>query len=72
MLQTMGEDAMANGGDWKNVSLLPAMYIMWKARKEYRIAGMPFWLQDIIFGIGAAVARLTGIHKKVNLPKGLA
>jgi len=48
------------------------MYIFFKMRREYRLAGIPFWLQDAIFGIGAAIARLTGSAKKVQMPTGLA
>lgn len=69
MLQTFGEDAMKNGGDWKKVSLLPSMYVMYKLRNEHRLGGMPFWLQNILFGIGAALAKLTGSHKKFKLPE---
>lgn len=72
MLQTMGEDAMKNGGDWAKVSLLPAMFMMYKLRHEYRIAGMPVWLQNILFGIGAGIAKLTGAAKKVTLPASLS
>lgn len=71
MLQTMGEDAMKNGGDWDKMSLLPAMYIFYKMRREYRFAGMPAWLQDVLLGIGAGIARLTGAAKKVQLPESL-
>jgi Mannose-6-phosphate isomerase len=71
MLQTMGDDAMKNGGDWEKVSLLPAMYIMYKMRREYRLAGMPYWLQDVIFGIGAGVAKMTGAARKIQLPESL-
>ncbi len=71
MLQTLGDDAVKNGGDWAKVSLLPAMYIMYKMRHEYRSSGMPVWLQNLIFGTGAAIATLTGAHKKIQLPVGL-
>ncbi|MBK7945214.1 MAG: cupin domain-containing protein [Flavobacteriales bacterium] len=71
MLQSMGEGAMDNGGDWKKTPVLPAMYVMWKLRDEYRLAGMPFWLQDVLFGFGAFLARLTGAHKRWPLPEGL-
>ncbi|MBC7775297.1 MAG: cupin domain-containing protein [Phycisphaerae bacterium] len=71
MLQTMGEDAMKNGGDWANMSLLPTMFMFYKLRYEYRFAGMPFWLQDVILGIGAGIAKLTGAAKKVPLPESL-
>ena len=68
MLQTIGEDAMKNGGDWEKMSLLPAMYIFYKMRREYRFAGMPFWLQDAILGIGAGIAKMTGAAKKIKFP----
>jgi mannose-6-phosphate isomerase-like protein (cupin superfamily) len=71
MLQTMGEDAMKNGGDWEKISLLPALFMFYKLRKEYRFAGMPYWLQDVIFGIGAGIAKMTGAAKKVSLPESL-
>lgn len=69
MLQTMGENAMQNGGDWKKVSLLPSMYAMYKLRHEHRMGGIPFWVQDIIFGIGAALAKLTGSYKLFKMPE---
>jgi len=70
MMQTIGEDAMANGGDWKNAPLLPVIYVMYKMRGEYRFAGIPFWLQDLIFGFLATIAKITGIYKKYDLPIG--
>ena len=51
--------------------VLPAMYVMWKLRREYRLAGMPYWLQDALFGIGAGIARLTGAHKRWPVPADL-
>lgn len=71
MLQSMGEAAMEKGGDWKKAPLLPVFHALWKMRKEYRLAGMPFLLQDAIFGSGAFLARLTGAHKKWPLPAAL-
>ncbi len=71
MLHTLGQDAMKNGGDWEKVSLLPAMYVMYKMRHEYRLSGIPVWLQNIVFGIGAAIAKWTGAAKKIQLPEGL-
>ena len=65
MLQTMGERAMARGGAWKNVPLLVAAYMLFMMRKEYRLGGMPFWLQDVLFGLLAGVAVITGQAKKV-------
>lgn len=68
MLQTMGGWAVARGGDWKNMPLLPATYLLFLLRKEYRLAGMPFWLQDILFGLLAGIAVITGQAKKVGRP----
>lgn len=71
MLQSMGDTAMERGGDWNKVPVFSAMYLLWKMRREYRLGGMPFWLQDLIFGAGASIARLTGAHKKRPLPTAL-
>ena len=68
MLQTMGEAAMDNGGDWKKVPPMSAIYLMWKMRKEYRFGGIPFWLQDALIGTAAGIARLTDAHKRWKLP----
>lgn len=71
MLQSMGDTAMERGGDWNKVPVLSAIHLLWKMRREYRLGGMPFWLQDLIFGAGAGIARLTGAHKRWPLPQGL-
>lgn len=68
MLQTLGEDAMKNGGDWEKVPLLTMIYVMYKMRHEYRLSGIPVWLQNILFGMGAAIAKWTGAAKKIQLP----
>ncbi len=68
MLQTMGECAMERGGDWRNVPLLHAACIVFRLRGEYRLAGMPFWLQDLLFGILTVVAHITGQAKRVGHP----
>ena len=72
MLQSLGEEAMKNGGDWAKVSPLSAMFLMYKMRHEYRVAGMPGWAQDLLFGFGAGMAKLTGAAKRISLPTGLA
>ena len=68
MLQSLGEWAMDRGGDWKNMPVLPAAYIMFILRREYRLAGMPSWAQDVLFGSLAALARVTGQAKRVRRP----
>lgn len=71
MLQTFGEEAMKRGGSWENVPILQMLYCMYKMRKEYRLSGMPFWMQDIIFGFCAWLAEVTGEAKKISLPETL-
>jgi len=68
MLQTMGEWAVARGGDWKNMPLLPAAYLLFLLRKEYRLAGMPFWLQDVVLGCLAGIAVITGRARGLRYP----
>jgi mannose-6-phosphate isomerase-like protein (cupin superfamily) len=68
MLQTMGEWAVARGGDWDKVPLLPATYLFFLMRKEYRFAGMPFWVQDVLLGLFAGIAVLTGQARGLKLP----
>ena len=68
MLQSMGEWAMDRGGDWKKVPLLPAAYILFLLRREYRLAGIPFWVQDLLFGVLGGVAHITGQAKRVIRP----
>ncbi len=71
MLQTFGEEAMKRGGSWANAPVLQMLYCMYKMRKEYRIAGMPFGMQDVLFGFFAWLAEITGEAKKINLPDSL-
>lgn len=59
---------MQNGGNWVKVPLLSTAYLMYQMRKEYRIAGMPHWLQDVLLGLLASIAKLIGVSKKYPLP----
>ncbi len=49
-----------NGGTQKNMPLLEAGHLMWLSRDEQRIGGLPYFLQDILFGLLSLVARITG------------
>lgn len=68
MLQTLGGWAVARGGDWDRMPLLPASYVFFLMRKEYRFAGMPFWLQDVVLGLLAGIAAITGQARGLRLP----
>ena len=41
---------------------------MFLLRSEQRLAGMPFWVQDVLFGALAGVALITGQAKRVGRP----
>lgn len=69
MLQTLGGWAVARGGDWKHVPPLPAAYLLFLLRKEYRLAGMPFWLQDVVFGLLAGIAVVTRQVRGLRYPE---
>ena len=49
-----------NGGTQKDMPLLEAGHLMWLSRDQQRIGGMPFFMQDILFGLLSLVARITG------------
>lgn len=68
MLQTLGEWAVARGGDWRKLPLLPASYLFFRMRKEYRLAGLPFWLQDLLLGSLAGIAMITGQARGLRYP----
>ncbi len=65
MLQTMGEWAMARGGDWAKVPPLSAAYLFYVMRREYRLARIPYWVQDVVLGLLAGVAVITGQARRV-------
>ncbi|MFN8008894.1 MAG: cupin domain-containing protein [Terriglobia bacterium] len=66
MLQTMGAWAVERGGDWNKLPLLPTGYVLLIMRKEYRLAGIPFWVQDVLIGMLAGLAILTGQARRVQ------
>lgn len=65
MIRELAKSANERGGTWKDVSLLKAGYIFFQIRKEYRLGGIPFFLQTILFGLLAGISRLTGHSKSV-------
>ncbi|GEM_PF-799251 len=52
--------AILKGGSMKSIPLLEAGHLMWLSRDQQRIGGLPFFMQDILFGILSLVARITG------------
>jgi mannose-6-phosphate isomerase-like protein (cupin superfamily) len=66
MLTELAKSAIRNGGAWKNLPLLEGGYCMYELRKEYRLAGIPFWLQDLIFSTLHLLARMTGASKNLS------
>lgn len=65
MLTEIAKSAIRAGGNWKKVPLVELAYIFYQVRDEYRLAGMPFWLQDIVFGALSRVAVLLGKTKDI-------
>lgn len=56
----MACSAIRNGGCWKDIPWLEAATIHWALRKEYRLANIPGWMQDLCFGTLMVLAKLTG------------
>jgi hypothetical protein len=54
------ESAIRSGGSCKDASLLETAYILHQIPGEYRLAGMPAVLQDLLVGTLAKVATLLG------------
>ncbi len=49
-----------------DVSVLPEMaYIMWQCRDEQRIGGMPVFVENLIIGTLAFIARISGKTKNI-------
>lgn len=54
------KSGLRNGGRQKDMPLLEAGHLMWLSRDQQRIGGMPYFMQDALFGILSLVARITG------------
>jgi mannose-6-phosphate isomerase-like protein (cupin superfamily) len=64
-LTEMAKAAIRSGGSWKDLPFLEAAYILFQVRGEYRVAGIPFALQDLILGSLARMAVLLGKTKNI-------
>jgi len=65
-IREMAKSAIERGGSWDDVSIIHAGYILFHMRKEYRVGGIPFFLQNILFGTLAGIARISGRAKRIS------
>ncbi|TVP98074.1 MAG: hypothetical protein EA359_18755 [Balneolaceae bacterium] len=66
MIRESARLANERGGSWDDISLLHGGYLFFKFRDEYRLGGIPFFIQDILFGLLAGVAKITGHAKSIT------
>jgi quercetin dioxygenase-like cupin family protein len=71
LIDTMDSGERKNGGDWHKIPLLEQGFVLYYLREEYRLANLPFWLQDIVFGLLSKIAQFSGVSDKIKLPSGL-
>ena len=64
-LSEMARSAIRGGGSWTRLSLLDAGWVMHQVRGEYYAAGIPRPLHHLMTGFLAAIARLTGRHRRI-------
>jgi quercetin dioxygenase-like cupin family protein len=64
-LTELARAAIRAGGSWADLPLPELAYILRQVRDEYRVVGIPFVLQDILFGLLARVAVLQGRAKEI-------
>jgi Cupin domain len=69
MLDTLESNDYKNGGNWNKIPLFETAFVLFHLRKEYRLAKLPFWAQDVLFGTLSKMAQMLGIKKKILLPK---
>jgi quercetin dioxygenase-like cupin family protein len=65
MLSEAAKAAVRNGGSWADLPLLEFAWILFLVRREYRIARVPYFLQDLVIAPLALLARLTGAARRV-------
>ncbi len=64
-LTELARAAIRAGGSWEDLPLPELAYILRQVRDEYRVAGIPFAVQDIVFGLLARVAALQGKTEEI-------
>lgn len=60
------KSAIRGGGYWKNLSILEYACIVRTNPDEYKLGGVPFFIQDVLFSCLAALGRLTGKAKNIE------
>ncbi len=65
MLHEMATSAIRNGGEWKSLPMLEVGYMLHELRAEYRLAGIPLFIQRPLFALLHGLARLTGAADKI-------
>jgi quercetin dioxygenase-like cupin family protein len=64
-LTELAKAAIRAGGSWGDLRLPELAYILRQVRDEYRVAGIPVVLQEILFGLLSKVAVLQGKAKEI-------
>jgi mannose-6-phosphate isomerase-like protein (cupin superfamily) len=58
--------AINNGGSMKKIPLQEAGYLMWLSRDQQRMGGVPYFIQDILFGLLTMLARISGRTRNIS------
>jgi quercetin dioxygenase-like cupin family protein len=69
-LSEMAKAAIRAGGSWRDVPLLEVGFLLYHVRDEYRLGGMPIFVQDLLFGALAWIAILVGRTKYIQPKEG--
>lgn len=59
------KSAIRHGGSWKDSPLPEIAHLMWLSRDQQRIAGLPYFIQFLLFGILSIIARINGTAKNI-------
>jgi mannose-6-phosphate isomerase-like protein (cupin superfamily) len=71
LLDSFDSGDSKNGGNWSKFPLLETGFLLYHFRHQYRLANLPFWLQDFVFGTLSKIAKWTKMSDKITLPQNL-
>lgn len=57
------KSAIRNGGSWKDMPFTEVGHLMWLSRDQQLTAGVPIFIQYLLFGSLSIIARITGKAK---------